>query len=186
MPGSGSPAINRRELGAKLRALRLDRGWTVQQVADLLLFSTSKVSRLETGSRGVSEHDIDAVCNLYEVDDDLRQELADLAAGGKQAAWYRNPDLRSDYAGLEAEAETISDFALSVVPGLLQTERYARAVLLGHPPRLPAEVIRQRIAARVSRQRLLTSANPPRFDAILDEAVLHRIVGSNEIMESSA
>jgi transcriptional regulator with XRE-family HTH domain len=184
VPVPGSPEISRRELGARLRALRLERGWTVEQVASHLLFSTSKVSRLETGRRGASAHDIHQLCDLYVVGDQLRRDLAKLAAEGKHSAWYRNPDLRSDYAGLEAAAETISDFALGVVPGLLQTEEYARAVLLGHPPRLPPDVIEQRIAARIARQHLLTSDSRPRFAALVDEGVLHRLVGSRHVMRA--
>lgn len=183
MLASGSPTVRRRELGARLRALRTDRGWTVEQVAEQLQFSPSKVSRLENGFRGVSARDINDLCDLYGVRDEQRQQLIDLAAEGKQRAWWQSRELPySTYVGLEADAETISDFGLGVVPGLLQTEGYARAVLTAARPLLAADVIEQRLAGRLERQRLLRSDRGPRFDAVIDEAVLRRIGGSRATM----
>lgn len=183
MLASGSPTVRRRELGARLRALRTDRGWTVEQVAEQLQFSPSKVSRLENGFRGVSARDINDLCDLYGVRDEQRQQLIDLAAEGKQRAWWQSRELPySTYVGLEADAETISDFGLGVVPGLLQTEGYARAVLTAARPLLAADVIEQRLAWRLERQRLLRSDRGPRFDAVIDEAVLRRIGGSRATM----
>ena len=185
MPASGSPTVRRRELGARLRALRTDRGWTVEQVAERLQFSPSKVSRLENGYRGVSARDIKDICDLYDVHDEERQQLTDLAAEGKQRAWWQSSELPySTYVGLEAEAATISDFGLGLIPGLLQTEDYARAVLTAIYPRLRADVIEQRLAGRLERQRALTSARPPGFEAVLDESVLHRVGGSRAIMRA--
>lgn len=183
LPGHGGPTIRRRELGARLRELRTDRGWTVEQVAEQLQFSPSKVSRLENGFRGASARDIRDLCDLYGVADQQRQQLIDLAAEGKQRAWWQSRELPySTYVGLEADAETISDFGLGVIPGLLQSEDYARAVLTAAHPPLAADLIEQRLAGRLERQRLLFSDRPPRFDAVIDEAVLHRIGGSPAIM----
>jgi transcriptional regulator with XRE-family HTH domain len=183
LPGTGSPTVRRRELGALLRALRTERGWTVEQVADRLLYSSSKISRLETGQRGASPHDIRALCDLYGVADAVRQQLTDLAAEGKQQAWWQDRNLPySTYVGLEAAAATISDFGLGLMPGLLQTEDYARAVLTAIHPPLTAAVIEQRLTARIERQRLLTADNAPRFDAVIDEAVLHRVAGDRAVM----
>jgi transcriptional regulator with XRE-family HTH domain len=185
LPASGSPTVRRRELGARLRALRTDRGWTVEQVAERLQFSPSKVSRLENGFRGVSARDIKDICDLYDVQDEERQQLTDLAAEGKQRAWWQSRDLPySTYAGLEAAAAEIFDIGLGVVPGLLQTEAYARAVLTAAQPPLTAEEIEQRLAGRMDRQRLLSSASPPYFEALIDEAVLRRIGGSPAIMRA--
>jgi transcriptional regulator with XRE-family HTH domain len=167
-----------------LRGFRTERGWTVEHVAMRLMCSPSKVSRMETGQRGVSARDIRDLADLYELDAQRQQQLADLAAEGKQQAWYQTGGLRTaDYVGLEAAAETVSDFGLGLVPGLLQTADYARAVLRTARPSLPDEVIEDRLASRLERQhRLLLSDNPTRFEAVIDEAVLRRVVGSREIM----
>lgn len=171
-----------------LRELRTEHGWTVEEVANRLMCSPSKVSRMETGQRGVSARDIHDLAALYGLSAERRQQLADLAAEGKQQAWYKKGDLRaSDYVGLESAADTISDFGFGLVPGLLQTADYGRAVLRMMRPQLPDEVIEDRIASRLERQRrLLLSDNPPppRFEAVIDEAVLHRVVGDRDIMRA--
>src|ERR1700749_4193 len=126
----GSPIVRRRELGALLKALRTERGWTAEQVGERLRFSPSKMSRLETGHRGASVRDINDLCDLYQVNDKQRRRLLELAREGKQRAWWQPLGLRySDYVGLEAEAASISDFGLGLIPGLLQTADYARTVV---------------------------------------------------------
>ncbi len=157
----------------------------MEQVAERLQCSPSKVSRLETGRRGVSARDIRDLCDLYDVRGENRQQLIDLAAEGKQQAWWQSKNLPySTYVGLEAEAARISDFALSLVPGLLQTADYGRAVLTAIHPPLTADTIDQRLAGRLERQRLLNSESPPEFEAVIDEAVLHRVGGSRAIMRA--
>jgi transcriptional regulator with XRE-family HTH domain len=185
LPGSASPMARRRELGALLRELRTDRGWTVEQVAEQLRFSPSKVSRLEKGYRGVSARDIQDLCDLYDIDGERRQQLIELAAEGKQRAPQQARDLPyGRYLRLEADAASIRDFGLGVVPGLLQTADYARAVLTAVIPRLSEPDIERLLAARLARQDLLWSARPPEFDAVIDEAVLHRTAGDRRIMSA--
>jgi transcriptional regulator with XRE-family HTH domain len=185
LPATGSPTVRRRELGVLLRSLRTERGWTVEQVAERLLVSPSKVSRLETGQRGASARDIRDLCDLYEVDQALRQQLVELAAEGKQQAWWQSRNLYySNYVGLEAAAASIMDFGLGVIPGLLQTADYGRAVLSSTLPALSAKVIEERLASRLERQRLLSSPSPPRFDTVIDEAVLHRPAASARVMRA--
>lgn len=185
MPRSGSPTLRRLELGTLLKALRNERGLTVEQTGEQLGFSPSKVSRLENGLRGASARDIRDLCDLYDVQGERRQQLLDLAAAGKQQAWWQSRNLAySNYVGLEDAAAVIRDFGLGVVPGLLQTADYARAVMTARIPRLSAEDIDQRVAARMERQRLLTAETPPQFDAVLDEAVLHRVAGSRRVMQA--
>ena len=185
MPRSGSPTLRRLELGTLLKALRNERGLTVEQTGEQLGFSPSKVSRLENGLRGASARDIRDLCDLYDVHGDKRQQLLDLAAAGKQQAWWQSRNLAySNYVGLEDAAAVIKDFGSGVVPGLLQTADYARAVMTAVIPRLSTEDINQRVAARMERQRLLSAENPPQFDAVLDEAVLHRIAGSRSVMHA--
>ncbi len=185
MPGSASPTFRRRELGALIKALRTERGWTVEQVAEQLEFSASKVSRLETGHRGASARDIRDLCDLFGVDDQRRQQLVDLAAAGKQQAWWQSRNIRhSYYVGLEAAATVISDFGLGVVPGLLQTADYGRAVLRSTRPALDENLIDELLASRLRRQRILTSDDSPRFETVIDEGVMHRVAGSSRIMRA--
>ena len=181
-----SPTVRRRELGALLRRLRLEKGFTVEQAADQLLFSMSKLSRMETGHGVPTRRDIRDLCDLYGVTDEAeRDRMKKLAEEGKQQAWWQSYDLPySTYVGLEAEATAISDFQSSVVPGLLQTADYARAGHEGAMPRLSPGEIERRIEAKLTRQAILTqeSPPPPSFMTVLDEAVLHRMVGGPVVM----
>jgi transcriptional regulator with XRE-family HTH domain len=179
LPEVRSPTVRRRELGALLRALRNEKGLTVEQVADRLLCSPSKVSRMETGHGIATPRDVRDLCELYGVTDQAeRVRMMQLSHEGKQQGWWQPYDLPySTYVGLEAEAVSISDFQSSVVPGLLQTADYARAGHEGAMPRLSPEEIDRRIEAKLTRQNLLTQPEPPSFSAVLDEAVLHRMVG---------
>jgi transcriptional regulator with XRE-family HTH domain len=181
-----SPTVRRRELGALLRKLRTEKGLTVEQAAEQLMFSMSKLSRMETGHGVATPRDIRDVCSLYEVTDEAeRERMLKLAAEGKQAGWWQSYDLPySTYVGLEAEATAISDFQSSVVPGLLQTADYARAGHEGAMPRLSSEEIERRIEAKLTRQALLVQDDPPAFSAVLDEAVLHRMVGGPAVMSA--
>lgn len=186
VPGTSSPTVRRRELGAQLRALRTGRGWTVEQVAERLLVSPSKVSRLETGQRGASARDIRDLASLYGLGAEERKRLTDLAAEGKQQAWWQPFSLPySTYVGLEADATSIRDFGLGLVPGLLQTSDYARAVFQVNVPHRDPETIEHLIEGRIARQqRVLAAEEPPQFYAILDASVLHRVVGSRTTMEA--
>ena len=179
-----SPTVRRRELGALLRALRNEKGLTVEQAADQLLCSPSKVNRMETGHGAATPRDIRDLCNLYDVTDQAgRDHLMTLAREGKRQGWWQSYDLGyATYVGLEAEAVAISGFQSSVVHGLLQTADYARAGHEGAMPRLSPEQIEMQIEAKLTRQRILTQDNPPRFTVVLDEATLHRMVGGRRVM----
>ena len=182
-----SPVLRRRELGAKLRALRAEAGMTVEQVAESLLCSPSKVSRLETGHRSASARDIRDLSDLYRVDAAQREHLTELARESKAQAWWQPYDLPyATYVGLEAEAICISDYEPGVFPGLLQTPDYARVIHEQAMPKLSPDVIEQRIEVRLVRQAALTreEPTPPKLDAIIDEAVLHRPIGGPEIMSA--
>jgi transcriptional regulator with XRE-family HTH domain len=184
VPEVHSPTVRRRELGALLRALRTQNGLTVDQVADRLLCSSSKVSRMETGHGTVTPRDIRDLCDLYQITDEAeRNRLMTLAREGRHHAWWQSYDLDyATYAGLEAEAVVISAFQSSVVHGLLQTADYARAGHLGAMPRLSSDQIERQIEAKLIRQRILTKDGPPRFAVVLDEAALHRMVGGRQVM----
>jgi transcriptional regulator with XRE-family HTH domain len=177
--------VSRRELGVLLRGLRTERGWTVQQVAARLGFSQSKVSRLETGQRGASARDVRDLCDLYQVDDELRQRLADLAAEGKQRTVWQPLGLSyTNYQELESAAVSIQDYALGIMPGLLQTADYARGIVqaTSREDDWTSDEVELRVTHRMIRQRLLQRENAPYYEAVIDEAVLHRVVGSPATM----
>jgi transcriptional regulator with XRE-family HTH domain len=186
VPGTIGPTVRRRELGAQLRALRTEKGWTVEQVAERLLISSSKVSRLETGQRGASARDIRDLGELYGLDEKQRQRLADLAQAGKRHGWWQPLSLPySTYVGLEADATSIRDFGLAVMPGLLQTADYAASVLRAMVPSRTPDEVEHLVEGRMARQqRVLAAENPPQFQAILDASVLHRVVGGSAVMRA--
>jgi transcriptional regulator with XRE-family HTH domain len=179
-----SPTVRRRELGALLRKLRTQKGLTVEQAADRLLFSMSKLSRMETGHGVATPRDVRDLCDLYGVTDEAeRDHLMQLAAEGKQQAWWQSYDLGyATYVGLEAEAVSICAFQSSVVHGLLHTADYARAGHEGAMPLLSPDQIERQIEAKLTRQRILARGNPPRFSVVLDEAALHRVIGGRRVM----
>jgi transcriptional regulator with XRE-family HTH domain len=182
--GARNPPVRRRELGALLRALRADAGLTVEQVAEHLLCSHAKVSRMETGQRGASLRDVRDLCDLYGLaDSTLRDHMMSLARQGRGQAWWQPFDLPyATYVGLEAEALSIRDYEPGVFPGLLQVPEYARAIHEGAMPRLSGRVIDERIEVRRIRQNLLYKDEPTTLAAVIDEAVLHRIVGGPTVM----
>lgn len=184
VPEVRSPTVRRRELGTLLRALRTTTGLTVEQAAERLMISASKLSRMETGHGTATARDIRDLCELYGVTDQAeRDRMMKLAAEGKQQAWWQSYDLGyANYVGLEAEAVTISAFQSSVVHGLLHTADYARAGHEGAMPRLDADQIELQIEAKLTRQRILSKDKPPRLAVVLDEAALHRMVGGRAVM----
>jgi len=182
---AGSPTVRRRELGSLLRALRNERGLTVDQVAAELLCSPSKVSRMETGHRGATARDIRDLCRIYGVTDPAQQaHLTRLAAEGKQQGWWRSFELDyfATFVGLEEAATATKNFQPAAVPGLLQIPDYARAMYKTNVPEMPAERIDQLIQVRLTRQRSLVKKPPLQLSSILDEAVLRRLVGGYRVM----
>ena len=127
----GSPTLRRRQLGQELRRLREAAGTTIDQVAERMECSASKVSRIETGQSGVSSREIRKILAAYEVDGLKGEELVEMAREAKQRGWWQlyGTVLTSAYVGLEAAATEFRSFEPLVVPGLLQTEEYARAMV---------------------------------------------------------
>jgi len=158
---------------------------TVEQVAESLLCSPSKVSRLETGHRGASARDIRDLSDLYQVDPAQREHLTELAKESKVQAWWQPYGLPyATYVGLEAEATSISDYGSGVFPGLLQTPDYARVIHESAAPEPDPALIEQQIEVRLVRQAALKREEPPppKLEAIMDEAILHRPVGGPKVM----
>jgi transcriptional regulator with XRE-family HTH domain len=180
-----SPTVRRRELAARLRRLRLDAGLSLEDVAERMEVSAAKVSRMETGARGVSAADIRFLAGLYRLPADVLDGLLVLSRESRQRSWWQRydiPDNIATYVGLEDAAVGINLYQTSFVPALLQTEGYARAVTAGTTLDIPEDQVEQRVQARLARQGLLTSDQPPELWAVLDEAALHRLVGGPAVM----
>ncbi|MDB1087122.1 helix-turn-helix transcriptional regulator [Streptomyces sp. ACA25] len=188
MAGNVNPTVRRRRLGQELRRLREDRGMTAEEVADRLLVSQSKISRLENGRRSISPRDVRDLCEVYDVDDKkLVESLMQMARESRQQGWWHafaelSPTY-SVYIGLEMDASSLRVYEPQVVPGLLQTPAYASAVIRGALPEVTVEDVDRRVQVRLRRQqRILESRRPLRLWAVVDEAALRRAVGAPATM----
>jgi hypothetical protein len=187
MPSSSSiPTVRRRRLAIELRRLRDQADLTIGEVANALECSDSKISRIENAQVGVTTRDVRDLLELYHVEAALRGELLQIARDARKKGWWHSySDLPVvSIAGLEAETHSMSMYAGLLVPGLLQTEDYARSVLSGLRPDLSSEEIERRVEFRMNRQLILSSQDPPELWIVLDEAVLRRLVGGAITMRS--
>lgn len=185
---SQTPTFRRLLLGQRLRELRASAGLTAKVVSETLEVAASWVTRIENGERGIQLRDLRRLCDLYEVQDpQIREHLLDLARQAKNPGWwdpYKNalPPKYTDYIGLESAASRVRNAELVVSPGLLQTESYARALLLHGMHAFTPEEVESRVAVRLQRQQHLLDRSDVQLDVILDESVLHRIVGGPSVM----
>jgi transcriptional regulator with XRE-family HTH domain len=173
----------RQRLGSELRRLREDAKLTADDVAQALECSHSKISRIESGLVSATPRDVRDMLDLYKVDDELREALTQLARGTRQTGWwhaYRDVPLVPRYVDFEVAAAFIHIYQAVVVPGLLQTEQYARAVIRAARPDLSPKQVMRRLELRMERQKVLTQEERPKVWVVLDEAVLHRRVGGPE------
>jgi transcriptional regulator with XRE-family HTH domain len=185
---SASPTVRRRRLAAELRRLRGARTGTA--VAKALGWSPAKVSRYELGQGTFPLEEIEKLLDYYSVPEPRRTQLLDLAAKANERAWWYEyadvlPPPYMELIGLEAEAASELAWQVVAVPGLLQTEAYARAVHAAHQKvvLMPPGVFERRVAVRMIRQQVLTVRNPPlELSAVVDESVLLRRVGSEKVM----
>ncbi|MGW3951634.1 helix-turn-helix domain-containing protein [Streptomyces sp. NPDC004752] len=185
------PAVRRRKLGAELRALRTGAGLTSGEAARLLGWHQSKVSRVETGASGVKPTDVRLLLDAYGVRDTQLCELLMVLAGsedvgGRHRWWhaYRGvlPPTYRDFISLESQASGMRTLETSVVPGLLQTPEYARAVTRAAVDGLDEDRLDTLVEVRLARQDVLRSRSPLELTAVLDEAVLRREVGGPDVM----
>lgn len=181
---SGSPTVRRRRIARELRHLRERAGMNLEQAARQLDMSKSNLSRIENAQIGIKPRDVRAALALYQVTGTDAEALIDIARGAQQRGWWQNysdvlPVWFEFYVGLEAEAAAVWTYEAETVPGLMQTEDYARAVY-----RLTAgeEDLDRKVAARIRRQEVLHRENPVELSAVLNEAVLLRSVGGPEVM----
>ncbi|MEU3523761.1 MULTISPECIES: helix-turn-helix transcriptional regulator [Streptomyces] len=186
MASNVNPTVRRRRLGQELRRLRELKGMTAEEVAERLLVSQSKISRLENGRRSISQRDVRDLCGVYEVEDKrIVDSLMEMARDSRQQGWWHTfGDIPySVYIGLETDAESLRVYEPQIVTGLLQTRPYAEALVRGALPETSAEEIEKRVEVRMRRQeRITTERNPLRLWVVLDEAALHRVVGSRLVM----
>jgi transcriptional regulator with XRE-family HTH domain len=179
-----SPTARQRELGARLRGLRNEHNLTVEDVAEKLLCSATKISRLETGARRPSLRDVRDLCGIYEVDASTSAELMSLAKEARAAGWWTQyDDLNLDpLIGLEDAATTITCYSMFYMPGLLQTREYAQGIISIVAPKMDPHVVQQRVDARLRRQQLLSRDSGPQYNVLLDENVIRRGVGDPELI----
>ena len=188
--GPPEATVLRMLLGAQLRRLRETAGISAEKAGFEIRASRSKISRMETGRVGLKLRDVEDLLTLYGVTSaPQRARVIALARRSRAPEWWAKyndilPDWFETYLGLESAATSIRSFEMQFVPGLFQTEDYARAVTaLGHQAARVDEIER-RVGLRLKRQELLTRAQPPRIWAVLDEAVLRRPVGGLPVMRA--
>ncbi|MFI5492804.1 DUF5753 domain-containing protein [Actinoplanes sp. NPDC051859] len=175
----------RRELGDELRRLRGAR--RAAEVAGELGWSESKLSRIETARTGISDPDLERLLRLLDPEGVDRSRLRDLAGRGRARVWwapYRSSvaERYDEYVAFEAEAAAICEWEAQVVPGLLQTDEYAYAVIEVGADVQDPETVQRRTALRMARQKVLTREPPPRLCVVLDESALRREVGGRDVL----
>ncbi|HWO63589.1 MAG TPA: helix-turn-helix transcriptional regulator [Umezawaea sp.] len=185
---SGGPTALRIVLGAQLRRLReaaeisrADAGYSIRG-------SESKISRLELGRVGLKERDVADLLTMYGVTDQTdRETFLEMVKRSNQPGWWHRfndlmPDWFQDYVGLEEAATRILTYELQFLPGLMQTEDYARAIASHGRPDSAGQDVERRVGLRMNRQKILNRPGAPRLWAVIDESVLHRPIGGRDIM----
>jgi transcriptional regulator with XRE-family HTH domain len=184
------PTALRIALGIQLRQLRQAGQITTAEAAEVIRATPSKISRLERGRTTAKQRDVADLLSLYGVTDPAeREELLELARQTSAPGWWQQygdvlPRWFESYIGLETAASVIRSYELQFVPGLLQTEEYARAVISISNAHASAEEIAHRVSLRMRRQDLLTRPGAPEMWAVLDEAALRRSPGGPEVMRA--
>lgn len=182
-----APSVRSRQLAAELRRLRDDAALTGEDVAARLGWSGAKVSRVETARTAIAPADLLLLLDVYDVSGQQRERLTELGRTARQRGWW---DTYADMLGpeyatliaLEADAESVGWYAAQIVPGLLQTEEYAREIIRSTLLISPPGEIERRVQVRIARQRVLTREHPLRLSVVLDEAAIERVIGGPEVM----
>jgi transcriptional regulator with XRE-family HTH domain len=182
-----APSVRLRRLAAQLRDLREAAGLTQEFVSERTGKDRSTLYRLESAQQRPQRSTLIQLLDLYGVDEPRRTELLALLKEAKQRGWLRSfsseiPEVYSDYMAFEDEARSISNYESLYVPGLLQTEAYARAQIRGTIPDVNEEEVEVRVVARMERQAVLTREDAPKLWVIMDEAALRRMVGGRDVM----
>lgn len=189
MASEQSPTVRRRRLALELRRLREAAHLTCEEVAEHLECSASKISRVETGRVSVSPRDVRDMLKLYGVPEQQRDSLVQLSRDSRQKGWWHaysdtiNPQFAT-YVGLESAASEIRVYEVNLIPGLLQTEDYARTMIRSGAMNGSFEDVERKVALRMARQPALTRNDPPMLWTVVDEAALRRRVGGAELMRA--
>ncbi|WP_024875642.1 helix-turn-helix domain-containing protein [Saccharomonospora piscinae] len=183
-----TPTARRMIVGGQLRRLREDAGISRSDAGYQIRASDSKISRLELGRVGFKERDVADLLTMYGLSetDERRAVLLHMVKEANQPGWWQKyndfmPRWFEPFLGLEEAASRIQTYELQFVPGLLQTEDYARAVITHGLPDAASADAEGRVALRMRRQRMLHRPQPPRLWAVLDESVIHRPIGGRAV-----
>jgi transcriptional regulator with XRE-family HTH domain len=184
-----SPTARRRRLAAALRQLREEHNLSCTDAGKAVGWSESKISRIETGRVGIQQPDLERLLDLYQVTGDRRAGLLTLRRQATHRGWWHSysdalPSWFEAYVGLEDGAKSLFTYQNQLVHGLMQTEDYAAALIRAARPWASADEVERQLAARATRQALLTAGNPLQVWAVLDEAVLRRPVGGAATMRA--
>ncbi|MFJ8711736.1 helix-turn-helix domain-containing protein [Streptomyces violaceus] len=183
---AGSPTARRRRLSIELKKLRERSSLTCAQVGEALDWSGSKVNRMETGSGRVQPSDIDALCRFYDTSDELREFLKSLAREAKTRGWWQQhgsgvPEWFNIYIGLEQDASTLRQHQCELIPGLMQTQAYARELHKTGAHLSPDDIDRA-VRVRMERQTMLTGPDAPDSWFIVNEGAVRNIIGDQALM----
>ena len=184
-----SPTVRRKRLTVELRRLREQAGLTCEDVGQRLECSGTRISRMETGRIGARPGDVRELLEIYGVTGAAADSLVQLARDARRKGWWHAygrvlPPWFEAYVGLESDAARLHDFQPSVVPGLLQIEDYARAILRDAPYADYGEDIDQQLALRMRRQAVLDQPRPPQVRMVLGESVLWMQVGGPAVLRA--
>lgn len=182
-----SPTMPRYQLGQELKALRVSAGLSLEDAAQVLKCSVAKIRRVEGGKVGLRLGDLFLLLDAYKVEDpSVRAVLMELQEQGNQRGWWSKlglPEATARLLGFESSASSVRFYEQWLVPGLLQTEAYARAAIRAITAPICEAELDRAVGLRLERQeRALKSANPPKLWVILDEAVIRRAVGGPAVM----
>jgi hypothetical protein len=186
--GTTGSTVPRRQLGRYLRDLRAGQRITVKTAAEKLEWSETKLWRIETGQTSLRSHDVELMCRIYAAPPDLTQALMGLAKETKARGWWHAfgdviPEGFDVYIGLEEAASDLAAYQNELVPGLLQTEQYARALITADNPGVDPEEIDRRVHLRMGRQALVRRQTAPhQLTVVLNEAIVRRPVGGRQVM----
>ncbi|WP_093423891.1 helix-turn-helix domain-containing protein [Saccharopolyspora flava] len=187
MSGRVGVPVRVRRVSSELRELRFRSGLGAEEVAGALGMSMSKLSRMESGQRGLQADDVSALLGLYRVPAKRREELLSLVRNASMPNWWRVqngrlPAMWDEMVRFEREAYAISNYETMLIPGLLQTVEYATAIVQGTDPDLNFAEVDTLVTARLGRQTVLNRPSAPHFTALIEQSILERPAGGPGVM----
>jgi transcriptional regulator with XRE-family HTH domain len=184
---TGTPPVRRRLLGAALRRYRENLGYGLDEAAQILECDRSKISRIETGQRGIRAKELRELLAEYGVPEEEQAALLAVAHRGRQRGWWQEysgvlSEAGQDYVIMEAAAAEILAYEAHQVPDLLQTREYARALATADPACAEEEQRVQAVEVKLIRQQVVLEERRPRLEFVVAEAALHQVVGGTRVM----